>query len=452
MCFGPAVLVASCGDEESGTPTPSEGEGSGAVDDQSLALVGSIHGSDREYGVQEIQGGVDLWMAAFQHAEFTDLPYEDRPVWHLKTHHMVPTEAYMAEIRYVKALGFRVISSLMLYDEERLTDPAQRPIMLQTIEDHIAALCDADACPDVFSVDNEPDIPAPQSVAFWESYEPTLDVIVEGLIAAKQTHGVQIALPCIGLFGQWELFGSHALAMVGDRISEFDVWLWHVYEHAPGLQVVYDLQQIARDKTGNPNIEVVAAETAINFIGSGGDPEGKPWVQNEHGAVYFAAQVASSLVTGIKPCHFLLINTNTGIVRRPEAEQTLRSEVVRWLAETLFAPGFMINNGQSTVTLDGFRIVTSDGTHDRTLVGRFLPRVLQQSVRRALSMNHPNLTREEIEGLTDIEAEAAAVEENFETRPIPARGDGITVLHEMSHEDDDGRISWFVIEESATGE
>ncbi len=366
------------------------------IDNESLAAASSMHGSNRLLDVFEIEGGVDLWLESFAQADFTLLPYGERPVWHLKTQSTVPSDAYIAEIKYVVARGYRVISTMKLLESERLTDPTQKTELLQRIDLHIDTLCNADACPDVFSVDNEPDIdPSPEqgSFALWNAYSLTLDTIAEGLIAAKEEHGVKIALPAIGLFGHWQEFGSQAVALMGERMQEFSIWLYHVYDHPPSFQASYNLSQIAKVRTANNNIEVVASETATDFVKAGEGPENKPWVQGELGAIYFAAQIASSVMSGIKPCHFLLINVNSGIISRPDLEPTLRQQVSSWIGQTLFAPGFVLNPQRSSIALDSFHIVTSNGQNDRLLEGRYIPRFISRSVGRALLMNHFDLSR-----------------------------------------------------------
>ena len=166
--------------------------------------------------------------------------------------------------------------------------------------------------------------------------------------------------------------------------------------------------------------------------------------------MYFAAQIASSLLTGIKPCHFLLVNVDTGIIKRPDQEQTLRQQVSGWFGDSLFAPGFIFDVERSALTHDSFKIVTSNGERDRLLIGRYLPRLTDRAVRRALQMSHPELTPAEIENLPGIENEMNALLASFEGSEIPPPTPGATVLHELSHQGEDGQISWFVIEESAT--
>ncbi len=421
------------------------------IDNHSLAAAGSMHGSNRSLEVFEIEGGVDMWLESFSQADFTLLPYGERPVWHLKTQSTVPSDAYIAEIKYVVDRGYRVISTMKLLEGERLTAPVQRTELLQRIDLHIDTLCNAGACPDVFSVDNEPDIdPSPEqgSLDLWNAYSLTLDTIAEGLIAAKREHGVEIALPAIGLFGHWQEFGSQAVALMGERMQEFSIWLFHVYDHPPGFQSNYNLSQIARLKTGNPTIEVVASETAVGFVKAGESPEDKPWIQGKLGAVYFAAQIASSVMSGIKPCHFLLINVNSGIIRRPDLDPTLRQQVSSWIGQTLFAPGFFLDPQRSSITLDSFHIVTSNGQKDRLLEGRYIPRFISRSVGRALLMKHFSLSRTEIESLAGIEDEAREIEMSFAVQPIPDRPPQATLLHQMSYQNDVGDISWFIIEET----
>ncbi len=450
------VSLASCGGGggggQSAPPNEPKEPPPVAVDHRSLALVSSMHGSNRLLEVYEIEGAIDQWVTPFRHADFTKLPYRERPVWHLKTTATTPPDAYIAEIKYVSSLGFRVVATMMLLESERLTAPSQRAELLQRIDVHIDMLCNAGACPDVYSVDNEPDInPAPEngSLELWNGYALTLDTIAEGLIAAKAEHGVAIALPAIGLFGHWEEFGSQAVEQMGQRMNEFDMWLYHVYDHPPSFQALYDLERIAREKTANPNIEVVASETGVGFVKTNEDPESKPWVLGELGAIYFTAQIASSLMSGIEPCHFLLVNVNTGIIKRPVVEPSLRQQVAGWLGETLFAPGFVLDKQRSSLNLDTFHIVTSDGTHDRVLRGRYLPRLTSRAVRRALQMKHWQLTREEIENLNGIEDEARELQLSFAGGEVPPHSPDATVLHEMTHLGEDNQNSWFVIEEAA---
>ncbi len=402
-----------------------------------------MHGSNRPLTEADIVTAIDAWVAPFQHVDFNKLPPGERPVWHLKTTNTVPGEAYLAEIRYAQSLGYRVVSTLKLVEGERLTDAAQQPAMVARIAAHASALCDHTACPDVLSIDNEPDIP-PHSMG-WPDYSLTLDSIAEGLIAAKAAHGMNIALPCIGLYGDWEHFGGPIVASLGVDMLEFDVWLFHTYKHPPSFQVVYELEQTARNKTGHSTLEVMATETAIDFVKEGESPSGQPWVQDERGGLYFAAQVAASVLSGIEPCHFLLINVNTGILY--QSRRTHRQDVAEWMGVSLFADGFVLDAERSTVTLDTFSLVTSNGEIDRTLTGRYLPLDAVSSAKRAMLMAHPDLTIAELEADPAIATEGAAVAAQFASSAIPALPAGATLLHELSHTDSGGAISWLTIYE-----
>lgn len=219
-------------------------------------------------------------------------PMEYRPFYVLKVGRPKVTQSIAQEIQERTQAGYRVV---FIVKEEDITWPQIKSIL--------DGLRDRDSLPWGFSIGNELDLQRKLSPADFKKEIIRRDW--PGMlhdIAAE--YGIRVSPPAFSSFANAgreygevirELFGHIAIFVMVHSYGRLQ----------PKYYVEFDLAHRVRLATGQPQAEIIVAESANNFVGEDGK-EQEVGIDDHQGMEFMEAAGRAGCQTGIAMCHFML--------------------------------------------------------------------------------------------------------------------------------------------------